>query len=154
MTPPICDSREPAKLKDLVKAAIPNVEIRALHSADFAFEDCVGHRIGVERKAVSDFLASISTTMGNGNQRLGDQLDRVATDYDCGILLLEGFWTLNDRNQIKTAWKQTGWSCASMQMALLSLQKKHQIKVLWTPDQRATVVTIKALIERAKIKEF
>lgn len=149
------DSREVSKTREMVQLAVPDSEIHALHSADFAFEDVLGRKVGVERKTISDFLASISTVLGNGNRRLEDQLARVQADYHCGILLLEGFWKLGrDEKKVMIGSKESGWSVAAMQMAVLSAQKKHGVKVLWTPDLRGTALTIKALVERGRTKPF
>jgi len=149
------DSRETKKTQELVKLAVPDSTVHALHSADFSFSDVSGNLVGVERKTVSDFLASISTRLSNGNQRLADQLERMAIDYNVRILLLEGFWQLGAEDKyVRVGHKESGFTVAAFQMALLSLQRKYTTRIIWTPDLRATAITIRALIDRAKIKEF
>lgn len=147
------DSREYKPLIALVQFAIPNSTVSALHSGDYVFHDVSGKEVAVERKAIGDFLNSISGHMASGNQRLTDQLDRMVVDHDSLYLLLEGFWGMSPEGFITLGKKVTGWKPAAMQMALVSLQTKYPIKVLWSPSHEGTVATLKALYDRSKTKE-
>ena len=81
----IVDSREPSIIRDKL------LEIgwyqQQLISADYSFLTCDYKKVGIERKAVGDFVSSLS-------ERLIKQLYNMLDYYDFPILLLEGSWKM------------------------------------------------------------
>jgi len=79
----IVDSNEPGVIRE--KLLELGWEQRRLESADYWFMDCDYKKVGIERKEVNDFMASLG-------DRLANQLERCLDHYDTVILLLEGNW--------------------------------------------------------------
>jgi ERCC4-type nuclease len=88
---PIADSREPEEIKNRMRFG--GWVVKALSHGDFQYEDVIGHKILVERKAFYQFIADF-----HSNQ-LQRQIISTKEDSDSAILLLEG--SLNhDRENI------------------------------------------------------
>ena len=85
----IVDSNEPGIIRE--KLLELGWEQRRLESADYYFFDCDYKKVGIERKEVNDFMASLG-------DRLANQLERMLDHYDIVILLLEGNWRQIDYN--------------------------------------------------------
>jgi len=77
------DNREPEDIR--AKLLEYGWVQQQLHCADFWFFDYAYKKIGIERKSVDDFIASIG-------DRLTNQLERCLDSYDSTILMLEGNW--------------------------------------------------------------
>lgn len=89
---PIVDTREPESIW------MPLVEVgwhrKQLGSADFSLPAAGGKRVGIERKTVDDFIASMRETPeerkhGHRGGRLVRQARRMVEDYAYTILLIE-----------------------------------------------------------------
>lgn len=89
----------------LGKIAGVTVEVVDLLSGDYA----VGDSVGVERKAASDFVASIL------DGRLFPQLELLKSEYETGIVLLEG-----DLRTVRSAIEPAALDGALSYIALLS----------------------------------
>jgi len=150
------DSREPQTLKDLALRTLKTVTVEALPSADFAIADGQGGGIGIERKTTPDFLASLSDRQSNGEPRLYNQLEKLVNDYQTVVLLIEGEWyTVIQPDKpayVYAGNRKTGWTVAAMQMALLSLQQRYDVQVLYTMSMTETLETVRALAERARTR--
>ena len=79
----VVDSREPGAIRE--KLLELGWEQRQMESADYWFFDVAFKKVGIERKEVNDFMASLG-------DRLSNQLERMLDHYDTVILLLEGNW--------------------------------------------------------------
>lgn len=137
----IADYREPKPLVDLLRQMVP-VEIATLHTGDYLIIDRDGHTVGIERKAISDFLGSF------GDRRLRQQLTRLRRAYR-PILLLEGFYNVDQNMQIVLRKRQTGWYHLAVQMALFSIQNVG-IRIIWTLGHETTVDVLRGLHQRAE----
>lgn len=137
----IADSREPRPLIDLLGQMVP-VEVATLHTGDYLIVDADGCTIGIERKSISDFLSSF------GSRRLRQQLTRLRRAYR-PILLVEGFYTVDQNMHIMLGRRSTGWWHLAVQMALFSIQGAG-IRVIWTVDHKTTVDVLRGLHQRAE----
>lgn len=79
----ICDSNEPGEMR--MKLIETGWEQRKLSIGDYWFFTHDYKKVGIERKEINDFLAS----MGD---RLTRQLETLLEHYDLRILLIEGSW--------------------------------------------------------------
>ena len=79
----VVDSNEPGVIREKL-LEIGWTQAR-LESADYWFFDIDYKKVGIERKEVNDFMASLG-------DRLANQLERMLDHYDTVILLLEGNW--------------------------------------------------------------
>lgn len=88
-------------------ARIPGVTVDVvdLLSGDYAIAD----KVGVERKAASDFVASIM------DGRLFGQLELLKTEYETGVVLIEG-----DLRSVRSAIEPVALDGALSYLALLS----------------------------------
>ena len=77
------DSREPEDIR--MKLMETGWMQSQLSCGDFWFFDVDYKKVGIERKSVDDFLASIG-------DRLANQIERCLDSYDVVILMLEGNW--------------------------------------------------------------
>lgn len=88
----IVDSNEPGVIRE--KLLELGWEQRRMETADYWWFDYEYKKIGVERKEINDFMASL------GN-RLANQLERAIDHFDTVILLLEGNWRqITNQNKI------------------------------------------------------
>jgi ERCC4-type nuclease len=138
----ICDSREPQVLLDRLSEAGVPVKKAFLITGDYLITDVCGHIIGIERKDMQDFLSSFA------DRRLSNQLYRLRRTY-YPILLVEGFYTLDEHAHICIRRRPTGWHHAAIQMALFALQSEG-IRLIWTTGHPGTVDTLRALHQRAE----
>ncbi len=79
----VVDSRESGAIRE--KLLELGWEQRQMESADYWFFDINFKKVGIERKEVNDFMASLG-------DRLANQLERALDHFDTVILLLEGNW--------------------------------------------------------------
>src|SRR4030042_5381803 len=79
----IVDSREPGIIRE--KLLQVGWEQRQMETSDYWFFDHDYKKVGIERKEVNDFMASLG-------DRLANQLERALDHFDTVILLLEGNW--------------------------------------------------------------
>lgn len=144
----IIDSREPQTVQAAVLTAISPLPcarlVTALETGDFVVKDgCpVPHTVALERKTVSDLLGSFRSG------RLDKQITRLARDYTHPILLVEGELKMDGDGKVKVRSRATGWSHASVQMFLWSLQRSG-VSVLYTHDIAATADLVRVLARRA-----
>lgn len=144
----LVDTREPAHLRRYAETILDGVEFAALPEADFAIPDRDTCLFGIERKTVSDFLGSLS------DGRLVSQLARMRGSYTIQGLMIEGRLEITGDGRIVVA-GQGGWSHASFQMVLLSLQRHHpDLVVWWTPNLGGSLDLIRALSRRGAKKCF
>lgn len=134
------DTREPKSLITAVQAAVgpKDTNLVLLDSADYLVFDRAGNGVAVERKTITDFLASL-------RGRLHDQVGRMDAVYPTRILLLEGTADRTTSGKVAVGRHVTGWSYAAYQMQLLALQRHHQFLILPTAGRPETVATLKAL---------
>lgn len=136
----IADVHEPLGLVERLKQVVP-VEVQALQTADYLIVDKDGCTIGVERKAISDFLSSFGST------RLRTQLARLRRTYR-PVLLIEGFYTVDADMHIRLGRAKTGWVHLPVQMALFAIQSAG-IRIIWTTSHETTVDVLRGLHHRA-----
>jgi ERCC4-type nuclease len=148
------DTRGKGEKAARIKLALAGVPFQTefLKEADYVITDREGKTLGLERKAIRDFLNSIS-------KRVGDQLKRCFVTYDRAGLILEGNWRDKDgfvsvlsqpkRAGAKPKWVSTGWRTVSFWGKLFSLQCEHNLLVLTTPDLDGTVDLLIMLQKRA-----
>ena len=110
----IVDSNEPWEIRS--KLLELGWEVKPLPAGDFSFPDHNNRLIGIERKAVSDLLGSISG-------RLGNQLERMLDCYNESILLLEGGWR-TIANKVVTEQGISRWEMSAIWNCLRSWQRK------------------------------
>ena len=79
----VVDSREPGVIRE--KLLELGWTQRTMEVADYWWFDNEFKKVGVERKEVNDFMASLG-------DRLANQLERALDHFDTMILLLEGNW--------------------------------------------------------------
>lgn len=80
----IMDSNEPGSIR--YKLYEVGWEQARLSTGDYTFWTCDYKKVGIERKAIDDLLASIG-------DRLSRQLENSLEYYDIVILLIEGSWS-------------------------------------------------------------
>jgi ERCC4-type nuclease len=157
VNPILVDTRGKGEHEARLKLAVAQVPFQAilLHEADYVITDRAGLTLGLERKAIRDFLNSIKG-------RVSAQLKRCDAVYDRAGLILEGNWKDVDgvvavlshpkRAGAKPKWVKTGWQTVSFWGKLVSLQCQHNIMVLPTCDLDATVELLIMLQKRAATK--
>jgi len=79
----VVDSNEPGIMRQ--KLLELGWEQRRMEASDYWFFDHDYKKVGIERKEVNDFMASLG-------DRLANQLERALDHFDTVILLLEGNW--------------------------------------------------------------
>lgn len=80
------DSHEPQEIINELTRRNLDVKVQVLDSGDYVFGD-----VGIERKTVSDFVASITPVKGSFlKPRLWSQLEVLKATYEVPILLIEG----------------------------------------------------------------
>lgn len=79
----IVDSNEPGEIRQRLLEL--GWEQRRMEASDYWFFDCDYKKVGIERKEINDFMASLG-------DRLANQLERMLDHFDLVILLLEGNW--------------------------------------------------------------
>lgn len=143
----ILDTREPVDVRLALSAVLDEEPERvALHEADILLVDPDGCLVGIERKTVSDFLASL------GDGRLASQLTRMKAVYGTQGLILEGSYAIDGQGYL-TVGIGTRWTHAAMQMTLWSLQIHFpDLVIWWTVSLGGTADVIRALANRGKTK--
>ena len=96
-------------------------------------------RVGVERKKITDFLASIT------DQRLFKQLDNMANTFEKPIIILEGNPELLflERNIHPNV----------IRGALSSIAIDYRIPIIWTQNSRETAKQVYWIAYREQVKE-
>ena len=90
----IVDDREPPEIRE--KLLELGWQQKRLFSADYFFHTGDFQKVGIERKTVDDFCASL-------NGRMARELEELIEHYDIRILLLEGNWKRATTEQISTS---------------------------------------------------
>lgn len=144
----LIDDREPKDLREAVRAAVPDAEVRRLSIGDYVILDKEGHALAIERKSMSDLLHSMS------DNRLRNQIPNLAA-FDHSMLLLEGCWSMNRDHLLVVptlkGQRETKWTAASAQMILLGHQERQpKLVTLHTSSPRESVVILKTLSARAR----
>lgn len=144
--PVLIDTREPATVRLAIQAALLPGQTQniALREGDFAIPDRDNHLMGVERKTVSDILASIR------DGRFVAQTTRMGDAYSIQMVLIEGIISLTgDGRIIDETGFTTGWKHASLQMALYAVQRRFpNLVILWVPSLGGTADVIRTLADR------
>lgn len=158
------DSRESPAVRHFVESAVypATAQTIKLDCADFlVMDNCPeGHSLGIERKTVTDLLASLGST------RLRSQLGRMASRYTHPVLLIEGYMAMSKPGQIVREARtckeyvtkggkvlrganETGWSHAAVQMALFSVQRNYpELAVFWCYSRAETADVVRVLYQR------
>ncbi len=135
----ICiDSNEASSRRDIVnyfRLSGFDVEVRRLDVCDYVVSD----RVGVERKAVSDFLGSMK------DGRLFSQARDMAEVYERPILILEG--------AMSRAFKRSRMRPASVYGALSSLALEYGVSIIPTEGPESTAVLLHRLAYREQARE-
>jgi len=85
------DVHEPQEIIDELTKRHLDVKVQKIDSGDYVFGE-----VGIERKRLDDFLASIRPVTGSFRKaRLWDQLERLKATYKIPVLLIEGRMTLD-----------------------------------------------------------
>lgn len=143
------DSKEKRDTKDLMSFVAGPAHIMSLNCADFLLVDRCDHSLGIERKAISDLLNSLSHRNSNGNVRLFDQLARMKEAYSHRMLLVEGGIGFNAVSKKVIAGKRdSGWHHGSVQAMLWAIQAEGT-SLMFTDDKHATADLLRVLHARA-----
>ena len=122
------------------------IECVALREGDILLVDPDNCVLGIERKTVPDFLASLA------DGRLVAQLTRMSESYGQQMLLLEGAYTVDGQGFISLA-IGTRWTHPALQMALWSIQRHFpDLVVLWSNSLGCTADIVRALANRGRTK--
>jgi Fanconi anemia group M protein len=130
----VVDHREiPSGVVHKLKQLGVEIEARQLSVGDFILSD----RVGVERKAVPDFLQSIV------DKRLLDQAERLSETFERPVLILEGeglySWRAIHPNAIRGA--------------LAALVVDFNIPILPTRDEEETALVLAAIARREQVEQ-
>jgi len=129
----VADQREPPDIPARLRELGADVEVRQISPGDYV----VGE-VAVERKTITDFLASIVT------KRIFDQMLRLREAYPVPVILVEG-----DLSQIAEQKNPRAfWG------ALLAFTLKERVTMLFTPDQEQTCQLLVTLHKQAGVKSF
>lgn len=142
MTVLIIDNREQRAWRERVLEMIPDATVDRLAASDYLLFDQDGHSIGIERKEITDLLRSMT------ERKMKRQLESLS-QFDQGILVIEGHWTVRDGN-LHVGSKRPGWRPQSVQAILLSLQEQTGVKVLHTANYEETILVLRMLNNRAE----
>lgn len=139
----IVDSREPQDLKQRIMDVIPTAQVEKLAASDYLIFDEDGHSIGIERKEVNDLVRSMM------QRKLKRQLDALS-QFDRGILLIEGSWNVCPDGSLWMGSRRSGWRPQAVQSILLALQEQTGVKVLHTANYNDTILTLRMLERRGE----
>lgn len=132
----VVDSNEPGEIR--TKLLEMGWEQTRLDSADYFFFDSEFKKIGIERKEVNDFMASLG-------DRLANQLERMLDHYDCTILLLEGNWRqISAGNNIVTA-RGTDYNTWAMAWNFIRTQQHKGVTLELTTNIGHTIQRVNEL---------
>ncbi len=132
----IVDTREPGVMRE--KLLQLGWEQRALDSADYWFFDCNYKKVGIERKEVSDFMASLG-------DRLASQLERMLDHYDIVILLLEGNWRQVDTSNKLISGHGISYNTWSMAWNFIRSQQHKGVTLELTTSMGHTIQRVNEL---------
>lgn len=139
----VVDSREYGPLRARVLEAIPTAQVEYLPSGDYLFFDQDGHSLAIERKEIKDLLHSLA------QRKLKRQLQGLA-QFDRGILLIEGNWTVKPNGTLFVHNVRSSWQPQSIQAILLAVQEQTGAKVLHVANFTETILTLRMLERRAE----
>jgi ERCC4-type nuclease len=139
----LVDNREPLDLRTAIKESIPQAQVERMAASDYLIFDEDGHSIGIERKEIKDLINSIS------QRKLKRQLESLS-QFDRGILLIEGHWNVERDGSLCVHNKRSGWTPQSIQAILLALQEQTGVKVLHTANYNDTILTLRMLERRGE----
>ncbi len=125
--PLVVDSNEPADIAERLRQLGVELEIRKIAPGDYVLGP-----IGIERKALSDFFASLV------KKRLFEQVQRLREAYPQPLLILEG-----DLAEISTFQHPQ-----SILGALLSVETTERVPILATADKDQTALLLSVLWKR------
>ncbi|BCU67331.1 multidrug MFS transporter [Sulfolobales archaeon HS-7] len=124
------DTRENGSgIPDILRELGITIIIEQLSVGDYV----ISSTIGIERKTVSDLVASIF------DRRLFDQVKRLTDVYQRSFLIVEG-----DNKQLLTL--APNWK--TVNNALISLVMDYEVRLLFTYDKRQTAESIKKIAEK------
>lgn len=127
-----------------MQAVVSPTTVLKLGSADFVIYDKDNHSLGIERKAVSDLLSSLSSS------RLYRQLERMRNDYTNQALLIEGELGYNVvTRKVQIDGLDTGWNHGSLQMILWNFEFRDAVTIYRTSDRYATADLLRILHNRS-----
>lgn len=119
------------------------IQLTRLNSGDFAFAGCGPQgtaNIGFERKTINEIMDCIT-----GDDRLtGEQLPKMAEDYDYCYLIVEGIWKAGKDGQVMVCrhgahWKTYGLHARSLHNYLMGLTLRTGLIVWCSGTQQGTV---------------
>ena len=110
------------------------VRAEQLETGDYVLSD----RVAVERKTISDFAGSIM------DQRMFEQLERLAKSYEKPLLVLEG-----DQNSLF----DNGLHPNSVRGALSSITVDLGIPILWTRNPKETAAQLYWIARREQLEQ-
>ncbi len=125
--PLVIDSNEPEDIPERLRGLGVEFEVKKIAPGDYVLGP-----IGIERKALSDFFASLV------KKRLFEQVQRLREAYPQPLLILEG-----DLAEISTFRHPQ-----SILGALLSLETAERVPVLTTADKDQTALLLSVLWKR------
>lgn len=137
----IVDDREPKSLQAAVQQALPESTVQRLSIADYLIFDTCGHICAIERKHVSDLLASIT----------GGKLVRQVANlkqHERPVLLVEGSWLTQPNGRIKIGLRESNWVASTVQMILLGIQESTGVSQLWVSGREELIATLAALVKQ------
>jgi len=144
--PIIVDSREPRALYDNIKKLLPDTQRATLQAGDYMWESPILGLVLIERKEVSDLVASV---ISNG---LTEQARKMAAVAKMSILLIEGWMTCTYDGSIRTKSKVWRVRWNYLQNYLLGIQS-HGFYLDYSPNQTMTVRRIVSLHEWSNREE-
>ena len=130
----VADNREAGSACVYWLQQLATLEFRQLEVGDYILSE----RVGVERKQVRDFLASIFT------QRVFDQLERLREAYERPVLLLEG-----DPERL---WVERKVHPNTIRGVLASIAIDLQIPILWSGSPKETAELLYWIAYREQVK--
>ncbi len=131
----IVDAREP----EIIRSKLLELGWyqQSLYTGDYMFYSTDYKKIGIERKAIPDFMSSLG-------ERLSEQLYRMTEHYDISILLLEGSWQIVRDNVIVVKGVES-WGWSMVWNYLLSCQLQKGIALYFTANEGHTIKVVNEL---------
>jgi len=128
----LVDVHEPDKIVSELGSLAAKVPLPV---ADYHFYDKDGNLILIERKEINDLLNSLA------EKRIQRQLREMLDSGAESILLVEGWFTVDENLKIKTKSGLTGWNFIAVMDFLLSCQREG-VKLLLSPNLGTTPALI------------
>ncbi len=121
------DANEPREIADLLRGLGVEVERRKIAPGDY-----VCGEVGIERKTVSDFFASLV------RKRLFEQLRRLRDSYPVALMILEG--DLQEVSEFKSPQAILG--------AFVAIEVDERVPILTTADREQTAALLAVIWRR------